>query len=224
MRVAITTDRYREVAPAYRTFGLTPVAATTIRVEEPEGSVLEAARRAAGSARMLLITSARTVRLLWPDGGMPTVPVAAVGAATAAAVEKAGGTVSSSGRTGLADLAVDLVEAGVPEQVVFPRAAGSDPALIDLAPQRYDVLTYDVYRSVPIAPPVDLAVEAVAFASPSAVEGWHLGRNLDGLVVAVIGDTTWRAVSRYRLPDVVAESPSHNEMARALAFHLEVKV
>ncbi len=51
-------------------------------------------------ADLLLITSVRTLDLLWPDGSMPAVEVAAVGERTAAAVDgagRAGGPVGTVG-------------------------------------------------------------------------------------------------------------------------------
>jgi uroporphyrinogen-III synthase len=64
-------------------------------------------------------------------------------------------------------------------------------------------------------------VEAVSFASPSAVQGWLMTRGLDDVVVGVIGKTTGAAVARVRPPDTVATRPSHKALAGALADHLE---
>ena len=67
-------------------------------------------------------------------------------------------------------------------------------------------------------------MRAAVFASPSAVAGWLLSRDFDGLVVGVIGPTTWKAVARVRLPDVLASQPTHQTLAQALASYLEVAV
>lgn len=223
-RVAVTTDRFGEVADYYAEAGLTPVPVPTIQVVTAAGPAQALARRLASNAEMLLVTSPRTPRLLWPGAGMPVVPVAAVGEETASEVSRRGGTVVLVGKHGLADLAEEMVTIGCPRRIVFPRAAGSDPA--SLAPLRQagvEVVELDVYRSVSV-PPASTPVDAVTFASPSAVEGWVSGRSLDGLVVAAIGMTTAAAVAAQRRPDVVAEKPSHREMAAALAQYMEVEV
>ena len=64
-------------------------------------------------------------------------------------------------------------------------------------------------------------VEAISFASPSAVQGWLITRDLDDVVVGVIGQTTAAAVARIRPPDAVATRPSHKALALALTDHLE---
>lgn len=224
IRVAVTTDRFGEVSPWYSDCGLVPVSVPTIQVAAAPVHVLEQARSAVATAEMVLVTSPRTPRLLWPEGGMPPVPAVVVGESTADEVASRGGSPVLVGSSGLAELARAMVRNGCPEQVVFPRAAGSDPAsLTPLEDAGVTVVGFDVYRSVPI-PPSSAPVEAVSFASPSAVEGWLLGRCLEGLVVAAIGLTTADAVAAHRSPDVVPDRPSHRAMAEALAHHLEVNV
>jgi uroporphyrinogen-III synthase len=225
IRVAITSDRVDEVAPLYRAAGFDPVGLPCIKLEPASDDVLARARQAALEADVIILSSARTVGLLWPDEPIPRIDVVAVGAATAAAITSRGGRVILSGDSGLAGLAAKAgtqLEAG--GRVVFPRSADSDPATLrairDLAPS---LVEFEVYRTRSIAPEKS-EVQAVAFASPSAVEGWHLTRNLDGLVVGVIGATTSAALARYRQPDVVASGPSHRILAQALASHMEVKV
>ena len=224
IRVAITSDRVDEAAPLYRAAGFDPVALPCIKLEPASDDVLARARQAALEADVILLSSARTVRLLWPHEPIPSVDVVAVGAATSAAVTSRGGRVILSGDSGLGGLAANAGVGLRAGRVVFPRSAQSDPAILrtirDVTP---GLVEFEVYRTRPIAPGRS-EVRAVAFASPSAVEGWHLTRNLDGLVVGVIGATTLAAVTRYRRPDVVAPVPSHRVMAQALASHLEVKV
>jgi uroporphyrinogen-III synthase len=225
IRVAITSDRVDKAAPLYRGAGLDPVWLPCIKVEPARDDVLARAREAAFDADIILLSSARTVDLLWPHEPIPSVDVVAVGVATAAAVTRRGGRLIISGDSGLAGLASQAgTELGAAARVVFPRSAHSDPATLrsirDLAP---GLTEFEVYRTQPIAPEKS-EVRAIAFSSPSAVEGWHLTRNLDGLVVGVIGATTLAAAARYRHPDVVASVPSHRVLAQALASHLEVKV
>lgn len=224
IRVAITTDRFEGAAPTYRRVGFEPVSLPCIRVEPADEEMLAQAREAASAANLLIISSVRTLDLLWPNGSMPAVEVAAVGEKTAAAVKARGGRVLLLGRAGLADLAKQAADRLDSSQVVFPHAVGSDPvALQALREWATNLRAFDVYRTVPVAPE-SAPVAAAAFASPSAVEGWLLSRDFDGLAVGVIGPTTWEAVARHRPPEVVASQPSHHALAQTLASYLEVAV
>ncbi|HJR87883.1 MAG TPA: uroporphyrinogen-III synthase [Acidimicrobiia bacterium] len=224
MRVAVTTDRFDRVAPFYREARLDPIRLPCVKVEPAPADVLARARAATARAGVIVLSSARTVDLLWPDGPMPSIPVLAVGTATEAAVKDRRGQVFIVGNSGLAALAARARTRLATANVVFPRSANSDRAALriirELAPH---LLEFEVYRTRSIAP-AKAEVQAVAFASPSAVEGWHFARSLEGLVVGVIGPTTSAAVSLHRRPDVVASSPSHRALAQALASHMEVKI
>lgn len=155
---------------------------------------------------------------------MPGVDTAAVGPSTAEAVVKAGGRVSLTGDAGLArlvELAAQRLDDG---RVVIAHAAGSDPVgLARLRRSTPNLEEREVYRSVPVAPDA-VVVDAVAFASPSAVDGWHLTRDLEDVVVGAIGATTANAVARHHVPDVIASSPSYPALAEAIATFMEVKV
>jgi uroporphyrinogen-III synthase len=220
--VAVTTDRFSKAAPYFARVGLEPVPTPCIQMSPARVDKLEQAREAAAAADLILLTSARTVELLWPEGGMPACDVAAVGAATARAVVSAGGRVVTTGQGGLSDLVESVAGDLDGRRVVIIRAAGSDTVALRrlhaLAPELED---HVVYRVQPIGP-TPTPVDAVAFASPSAVEGWLLTRSLDDLVVAVIGDTTAAAVASHRVPDVVASQPSFPALAGALSSFMEV--
>lgn len=223
-RVAITTDRFDSVASEYLGVGLEPLPVPCVDVVVAVEGVLTRAREAASHADLMLITSPRTVELLWPRGGMPPIGVVTVGATSAAAVEAAGGRVVVTGRSGLADL-LDVVsdELGA-ARVVFPHAAGTDPGLVArLRSLVSDLEEQEIYRAVPVAPD-STPVDAVVFASPSAVTGWLLTRDFEEVVVGVIGATTRAAVAPHRVPEVVAPEPSHYSLARALSSYLEVSV
>jgi uroporphyrinogen-III synthase len=224
MRVALTTDRFDRVAPLYVAAGLDPISLPCVKVTPASDDVLARARAAAASADIMILSSPRTIDWLWPERPLPSVDVIAVGTATASAVTERGGRVVLTGNSGLARLATGASTLLGKNRVVFPRSADSDPGALrvirQLAPS---LLEFEVYRTQPIAPR-NIQVRSVAFASPSAVAGWHVARNLFGLVVGVIGATTSAAVSRHRPPDVIASSPSHWALARALASHMEVKV
>lgn len=222
--MAITTDHFDLAAPPYAALGLDPVPVPCIRVERAEDEVLASARAAASGADLILISSARTVELLWPDRAMPGVDVAAVGTVTAEAVAVAGGKVVATGHSGLAGLVETIADRLSRARVVHPHGSRSDPVALQrlrgLAPTLDECV---VYRTVPIAP-ASTPVDAVVFASPSAVEGWLLTRDFDSLVVGVIGRTTGAVAARHRPPDVIAPEPSHPALARALISYLEVKV
>jgi len=221
-RVAITTDRFADVAPAFRRFGLIPVWLPCITVVPAQSDLLIEARQAAASADLLVISSARTIDLLWPFGLMPSIEIAVVGSRTAAAATARGGRVVASGSSGLCDLIGQIGERIGDRRVACLHAAGADPAAIRaLRDQTPNLRDFEVYRTIPAAPDHD-PVEAASFASPSAVEGWLLSRDFDEVVVGAIGATTAAAVDLRRSPEVVAPEPSHDALARAMAEYLEV--
>lgn len=224
IRVGITSDRFRDIATGYAGLGLDPVALPCIRIHAAPASVITSARKAAATADLLVITSPRVVSLLWPAGGMPGVDSAVVGPSTASTVERAGGKVSVVGDAGLGRLVDSLANRLAGRRVLIVHAEGSDPGamrrLREMVPHLEESL---VYRTSSVTPGND-RVDAVAFASPSAVRGWALSRDFDDVVVGVIGDTTAAAVSRHRAADVVAPQPTHRALARAIASFMEVNV
>lgn len=229
-RVAITTDRFESAAHPFRRYGFEAIPLPCIRIDSAEAEVLVEARTAAATCSLLLLTSARTVELLWPHGSMPTVEVATVGARTADAVVARGGTVILSGNAGFAQLIDQLDDRLESATVVFPHGGGPwqmessashRNAFATLRGRAADLAEFEIYRTIP-QPPGNGAVEAAAFTSPSAVEGWRSARPFDGLVIGVIGSTTRLALAAHRPPDVVAPSPSHDALAQAMASYLEV--
>lgn len=216
-RVAVTTsaDRQERVGGLMRAVGLEPVELPCIEISVAERGVLEAARRAAESADAIVLTSARTVKLVWPDR-MPSTPVWAVGPATAAAARHRGGQIVYVGSGGALALA-EGVAAGT-GVVAFPHAAGSDErAGGRLASRMAEVVEHIVYATVPV-PPADAVVDAVAFLSPSAVIGWMHSRTTDDLVTGAIGATTARTMREHGVePDVVPTSPDLVLLARGIA-------
>lgn len=223
-RIAITTVRFDEVASCYSSVGLEPVWLPCIRVETAGDEVLIDARKAVSVADLVVISSVRTLQLLWPDHSMPPVQVIAVGELTASAVKARGGRVAVAGHSGLADLIAQSTEWLQTARVVFPHAAGSDrQAIARLRETTSELLEFEVYRAVPVAPDSE-EVRAATFASPSAVKGWLLSRDFDGVTVGVIGPTTSKVVAQHRPPDVISSRPSHQALAKAMASHLEVAV
>jgi uroporphyrinogen-III synthase len=225
VRVAVTTsaDSAERVSAPLREAGLEPVELPCIEVRPADEAALDRLRREASGADLIFLTSARSVAVLWPAGGMPPVPCAVVGPATAAAVETAGGEVAVVGGGG-GDELVDLVEEEVRgRRVVFPHARASDPVRAErLRAAGADIVRGVAYDTIPVAPG-DARVDAALFGSPSAVEGWRLTRSIVDLgVVGAMGPTTASALDRAgRIPEVVADPPSVETLVQALVTHLE---
>ena len=219
MRVAITTteDRIDEVAVSFLARGLQPVALPCIRVRPAGDRVLTSVKDAISSIGDVMVSSARAVEVLWLEGETVDADFHVVGSATAEAVERRGGTVRSEGSGGLIDLVERMVPLGL-RRLVFPRADGTDLGSIEpLIASGVEVVSTVVYRTEQLRPAAD-EVDAVAFASPSAVEGWLSSRSLDGVVVAAIGPTTAAALVRHGVGvDVVPPRPRHGDLAAKLA-------
>jgi uroporphyrinogen-III synthase len=220
-RVAITTtsEGFRRVSQAFLDVGLAPVSLPCISIEQATPAELDVMRTAAGTADIMVVTSRRSIEILWPAGGMPSTPVAAVGNATSHAVADAGGSLAFVG-TGGGDELVDLITPRLMRAVVaYPHARRADPLLGDRLRQRAALVhSCAVYDTIPIAPASD-PVDVVTFASPSAVEGWSLTRGFEPLVLA-IGPTTRAALERAgRPPDLMADDPTFTALARSIAHH-----
>lgn len=222
-RIALTTtpDRAARLAPLCEDHGLEPVRLPCIEFVPADENVLDPARRRVTQADWLVVTSSRAISALWPNGEMPDVPVAAVGPATAQAVRAAGGRPVVVGGGG-ADELIDLIAerlSGV--SVVFAHAECAGAATIEaLESAGASVDARAVYEIRPVPPTAD-PVDAVAFGSPTAVRGWHLSRDLEGLVVGAIGETTAGALAGFAAaPDVEPPHPSFERLIAGMAEHL----
>jgi len=222
-RVAITTaaDRSSLLAGQARSHGLEPVLLPCIAVTPASDAVLHHARALASRSDWLVVTSPRAVRAVWPGGGMPPSPVAAVGPATAASVEEADGIVGLVGEAGAEALVARLAERVGGASVLFPHATGADPSTVSaLESAGAQVKAVAVYETRTVAPGPD-PVDAAAFGSPSAVRGWLISRHLEDLVLGAIGETTARALADGgRSPQVVPPRPDFEELMAHLADHL----
>lgn len=221
MRVAVTTtaDSFDRWKIPLESEGLEPIPLACIAIRPERETELALARAKAVDADLLLITSARAIRLLWPQGGMPATPAAVVGEATARAVEEAGGSVAIRGGGDGDDLVDLLVDDAEGMHIFFPAARDADPSRASrLRAAGARVETQVAYTTVPVAPGPD-PVDAAVFGSPTSVAGWLLARTLDELsVVAAMGTTTAAAVrERGRKPEVVPARPSVEDIARELA-------
>ena len=166
----------------------------------------------------LVFTSARAVAAV-ATCPPPTPRVAVVGPATARAATEAGWAVAVEGRGpgahGLAaQVAATFPLAGA--RVLFPAASGAAPTVEEeFTALEARVSRVDAYRTVVTPPPAermrgDLAagVDAVTFASPSAVEavdralGGEMAGGFAGLTIVCIGPTTATALARRGIGNV----------------------
>lgn len=219
-RVALTTttDRATRLREVCVEVGLEPKVLPCIEVMPASERALQAARDDVATSDWLVITSSRAVTSLWPEGGMPAVTVATVGSSTADAVRDAGGVPTVVGRGGAAEL-IDLIAGRVEgRRVAFPHGSGAGQSTVEaLNAAGADVASAPVYEIRPIGPSTT-EVDAVAFGSPSAVSGWFLSRDLDGIVTGAIGTTTERALAEHSvIPDVVPPRPSFDHMIGLIA-------
>jgi uroporphyrinogen-III synthase len=219
--VAITTtsEGFVRVSRTFVEVDLEPVSLPCISIEEAAPAEVEAMRAAAGTADLMVVTSRRSIEILWPDGGMPATPVAAVGPATSRAVTDAGGTLAFVGVGGGEQL-VELIEPRLTNAVVaYPHARRADPVLGNRLRQRAALVhSCAVYDTIPIPPSTD-PVDVATFASPSAVEGWLLSRGFESPVLA-IGSATRAALERIgHPPDLMADTPTFKALARTIDRH-----
>jgi uroporphyrinogen III methyltransferase/synthase len=193
---------------------------------------------AASPPRWAVFTSATAVRLVFGTlevDAQVALSVAAVGAATAGALERAGvkPDIVAAPATA-AGLAAALVAHGVSgAHVWFPAAAGAGDVLRRHLEQAGAIVRrLDVYRSeMPAGTPARLdaalrrPIDAVTLTSGSTAE--HLrqalgGRRLPaGVVVACIGEQTAKAAAGAGFGDiVVAARPTAGALADALVTRL----
>lgn len=223
-RIALTTTRDRAVglASLCEEHGLEPVQLPCIEFVPVDESVLDPTRRRVGEADWLVVTSSRAISALWPDGGMPDVPVAAVGPLTAQAVRDAGGRPVVVGDGGAGELIALLSGRIGGTSVAFPHAAGAGTATIEaLESAGASVDGRAVYEIRPVPPAAADPVDGVVFGSPTAVRGWLLSRSLEGVVVGAIGETTAGALAELSVAaDVEPPHPSFERLITEMAERL----
>lgn len=221
--VAVTTSSDRATAAAipFTFLGMQPTLLPCISVESAGESTLAAARTAAQDADLLVVSSPRTIDILWPDGSLPDVEFAVVGPSSSRAVQDRGGRVAITGTRGSAQLAEILAPLVGDKHVVWPHADGADPApLLKLSSSAARFKAQTIYTSVPIAPFPD-PVDVISFASPSAVTGWQITRSLAEAAIAVIGATTRQAViGAGATVAIVAPDPTFQSLAQAVSEYL----
>jgi len=221
-RVAVTTsvDRYDQLAGPLDVAGCVPVRLPCIEIHRVDQATIAAVREAAAAADVVVLTSQRPVPTVWPDG-MRGISVLAVGEATARIARDAGATIVGVGTGGGLELAALLISTTAGKKVVYPHAGGTADAMRAMLERNaQDLAAYEVYRVTSVAPPHD-PVDAVMFASPSAVHGWFSARKLDDVVVAAIGGTTGAALREHGASaDVVPDRPGFLGLVAATAARL----
>lgn len=222
--VAITTtaERYERWSKPLHDHGFETVHLPCIEVR-PSSRLAEARARTT-VADWLMVTSPRTVGLVWPQGEMPQVPVAAAGEATASAVKAAGGILGVTGDDD-ADRLVELLSVRLPPgaRVVIPHGERADTSRFErLAEEGAEIETMAVYATDSVAPGLE-PVDGAVFASPSAVEGWSLSRSFDSLKpIGAIGHVTASALARHGVTSpVVPDRPDPGTLAAALSATME---
>lgn len=201
--------------------GLRPVALPCVRIQKADDADLARARAAVEEADLVALTSSRALDVLWPDGAIPTTPIAMLTAAGAARVEELGGRVVHVGTGNPSDFTAYLIRKAAGKKVAYPHAEGVDPrVVVSLADAAGELVAVVVYGWIPTAPPLD-PVDAAVFESPLAVEGWMEARDLWGLVAAAIGPATAAALRRHgRGPDILVRRPHMGMLAETLASAL----
>ncbi|MCG2799542.1 MAG: uroporphyrinogen-III synthase [Cellulomonas sp.] len=225
--------------------GAVPLVVPFVRTAPPaETAPLDAALMAltAGRFGWVAVTSAAGVQALDDRSralgrtGLAAVlggaRVAAVGSATAAALDALGvpALVPGSG-AGAAGLIGPLAQAARGSRVLFARGDLAAPVLTDgLRAAGVEVEDVIVYRTLPAAPPpAELVrdwsaggVDAVLLSSPSTARAVldTLGPPPDGTLVACLGPTTAAAVRALGLRvDVLSPTPTLPALVRALVDH-----
>jgi len=222
-RVAVTSEleSAERIGEFLTNVSMEPVYLPCIQIVHSPPETLDPMRVAAEEADWVVFTSRRAVEIMWPEV-MPRGPkVAAVGAATAVAVAAAGGRVALTGSGGAAELCDRLRGRVAGQLVVFPHAAGAAPETAAmLRSGGAEVVAAPAYETMSVAPAED-PVDALILASPSAVAGWLMSRELAGVVIATMGQTTARAVRDSGVePDVVPKVPGASAIVSALHRHL----
>jgi uroporphyrinogen-III synthase len=219
-RVAITrpAESSAELSDELARLGATPIAVPLIRAVPPEDdSDLRRVAGRLGTYDWIVFTSANAVRALTDAAGRGMAPparIAAVGPATAAAVEALLGwevAVLPEEFTGgglVEAMAAGASLAGV--KVLWPRALSSRPELPEGLRKAGAVLDDPVaYRTVPRpaaavrlgAMVAEGAVDAIIFTSPSAVSAFTAAGvgGSGSAIVAAIGPSTAKMARRHGL-------------------------
>jgi uroporphyrinogen-III synthase len=233
LRVLLTRpegDGMEEWAAAFSAAGALPISYPTLVAAPPRSwDEVDAALARLAGYDWLIFTSQTAVAFILGRLSTKRLPpdcrprIAAVGAKTAQAIEAGGGRVArvpiDKRQEGLVQALADLSPG---TRVLVPIAAGGRTLLAETLRARgcvVDVVT--VYETQPKpdlpAPPT---FDVATFASPSALRAFLAGPGkavLAKKTVAVIGPTTAHEARAHGLVPVVSESPSAQDLIRAIA-------
>tara|TARA_B100000809_G_scaffold103324_1_gene101995 strand:+ start:1920 stop:2687 length:768 start_codon:yes stop_codon:yes gene_type:complete len=233
--VTRTIEQNASLIDLFKSRGAVPVACPTIATEPAEDASAVIRSMADGPGYdWIVFTSTNGVRFFFdvaesvdihaPDGGL--VKVAAIGPATAAALQARGRTVDLMPVLHVAEALVEAIGAVDGRRILIPTADIARDTLADgleAAGAVVEVIT--VYRTVPAKRPEDLfgmlsAADAVTFTSSSTAlnfVGMLEGQAMPDLIVACIGSKTAETVRGLGLPvHVVAEVSTAEGLVNAL--------
>ena len=233
LRVLVTRPARAEAdswAAALSAAGAVVVSYPTIEVRPPPSwEPLDQALRQVGRYDWIIFTSKTAVLFTasrMEGGRFPTGPkfprVAAVGAETARALERAGAHVDlvpeDQRQDGLMDAFRSLKRGAC---LLFPQALGGREALTKaLRAQGCQVDVVAAYQTAPLDPlPPPPAFDVATFASPSALRAFveaHGTRALANKTVAAIGPTTAAEATRHGISSVVADEPHIEALISAI--------
>jgi len=234
LRVLVTRPAHTEAdqwAAALSAVGAVAIPYPTTEVlPPPSWEPLDRALGQFGRYDWIVFTSKPAVRFTVSrmDGGrFPTgltrPRVAAVGAATALALEEVGAHVdlvpSDQRQDGLIDAFRNL---DIGTRLLFPRAlAGRDRLVEVLRDRGCQVDVVAAYQTAPLSPlPPPPAFDVATFASPSALRAFvekHGAGALAKKTLAVVGPTTAAEAARHGLQPVVAAEPNIDALISAIA-------
>jgi uroporphyrinogen III methyltransferase/synthase len=234
LRVLVTRPAQGKVdkwAVALSAAGAVVVPYPTIEVlPPPSWEPLDQALREIGRYDWIIFTSQPAVRFTVArmeggrfPAGRKRPRVAAVGAETALALERAGTHAdlvpSDQRQDGLIDALRDLASG---TRLLFPHAfAGRETLIEALRGQGCQVDVVAAYQTAPRSPlPPPPAFDVATFASPSALRAFvesHGARALASKAVAVIGPTTAAEAGRHGLSPAIATAPNIDALIKAIA-------
>ncbi len=241
-RIVVTRarDQAGSLAARLEAEGATPVPFPTIRFAPmPDPAPLDAALDRLGAYDLLVFTSANGVRFFMDRAvsvgkRVPEeVRIAAVGTATAKALEKYGLRTDLIPDRFTAEALADALGKGKGRSVLLPQAEIAREALANrLAAGGAQVNALPVYRTLPAQPlpeeraALDAGVDALTFASPSSVRAFFalLGERAHSLaeaaLVACIGPVTAAEAEAHGLPPaIVPEVYTTDGLVDALVRH-----
>jgi uroporphyrinogen III methyltransferase/synthase len=217
--------------------GAQPIYLPTVEIAPMDDyEALDRALRCLDKYQWLVFTSANAVAIFWErlgDGRLPSLKVAAIGPATAQALEKRSVRPALVPEEYVAEAVAAALGEVAGQWFLWPRAESAREGLADELGRRGAIVhEIPVYRTLPAAPApaglreVGRGVDAITFASASAARNFAalaaggLAAAVDQAVMACIGPVTAQAAREAGLRvDVVAATYTTDGLVAALAEH-----